>query len=152
MAEQYDVAAWRHQRAAEALEGANEYDDAAYHYGLVGETAIKHALRASGCEAAWLANRTGKTDKSKLRDTPMRAHVQDLAAVVTQTAAEIALFATGRLAQPITLHVLSPSFQNRFKGWHIDIRYADPTYTPVTAATLAQLRADAADLLLHLVV
>lgn len=149
MVEQYDVAARRHQRSAEILESANECDDAGYHYGLVGEMAIKHALRASGCEAKWL--RSGPKSHAKLRATPMGAHVQDMGARISEASQVIRLFASGRLAQPIMSLLLHPSFQARFKGWHINIRYADTMHTPVSATDLERYRADAAELLQHLI-
>jgi hypothetical protein len=52
MAEQYAIAAWR-------LELEGDTDDAGYHFGISGETAVKYALRASGVEAAWVATAGG---------------------------------------------------------------------------------------------
>ncbi len=146
MAEVYDVAAWRHYRTAEILQDAGQGDDASYHFGITGETALKSALRVSGCEAAWIAAGT------KLKNTPMRGHFHQLGDLVQSTALEIGAFASGRLAQPIAAYVLNPAFQARFQGWHIDIRYADPDHTPVSAAKLDGFQRDAEDLLLALVI
>lgn len=48
MTERYDIAAERHHRVAAQLEANGETDDAAYHYGLVGENALKYGLLTSG--------------------------------------------------------------------------------------------------------
>ena len=48
MAEQFCVAALRHLDTAELLEREGKLDDAGYHYGLAGETAVKHAV-ATAC-------------------------------------------------------------------------------------------------------
>ncbi len=154
MAEQYGVAALRHQRVAGSLELGAELDDAGYHFGVCGENALKYALWASGVESAWIcigATR-GMSARASLRTTPMRGHFPTLATLVQQTQAEIALYATGRFSGPISAVVLSPSFSRRFSGWNINIRYADNQYTPVSSQTCAAWHADADDLVFSLVI
>jgi len=142
MVERYDVAAGRHLRVARHLERHGEIDDAAYHYGVVGEVAVKHALRASGVESRW----------QSLKETPMRGHFPSLQSKVSAVRADIAAFATGRLAGPIQREVLGPAFAGRYAGWHIDIRYADDALTPVDRTRCAAWARDAEALILALVI
>jgi hypothetical protein len=154
MAEQFDIAAWRHHRVGESLEAIGELDDAGYHFGVCGENAVKYALWASGVRAAWLSAgaATGKSPSQSLKGTPMRGHFPTLTSLVRKVQTEIAVHATGRHAGPIMATLLNPSFSSRFAGWDIDIRYADPHYTPVTPATCSSWHGDADDLVLAILV
>lgn len=125
MTEQYDVAAARHHRVAEHLAANGEIDDAAYHYGLVGENALKHALRRSGVAAVWGA--AGK----KPRNTPMGKHLPPLTAEIQAFIGDIHLYAAGRIGAALQAVVSDPAFANRFQGWSLHIRYADNQCTPV---------------------
>lgn len=144
MAEQYDVAAWRHHSVAEKLEEAGDLDDAGYHFGVCGETAVKQALRASGVEANWIAAGIS------LKRTPMLQHFPTLTTFVTRSRNDIAVFAVGRHAAPITGIILDVSFLQRFSGWHINIRYADLSYTPVSSGICGAWHQDADELILGL--
>lgn len=148
MTEQYNVAAVRHLRVGELLANRQEGDDAAYHCGIAGETAIKWALQQAGCAAQWTAA------KVKPKKTPMNKHFASAGGVhelVDQCRVEIGMWASGRLAAPIHALVLDPSFAHRFKGWSIDIRYADSTLTPVAVADVERFLTDATDLVQGLV-
>lgn len=154
MAEQYDVAAWRHHRVGEMLENGAELDDAGYHFGVCGENAVKYALWASGVQAAWIriGAGQGKSVRDSLTGTPMRGHFPTLTTLVQQTRSNIAVHATGRFSGPVAAIVLSPNFIQRFAGWSIDIRYADTQHTPVSSQTCTAWHADADDLVLSLVI
>jgi len=154
LAEQYEVAAWRHHRVGELLVAAGELDDAGYHFGVCGETAVKHLLLASGVEAAWIAigAATGKTVTEALNKTPMRKHFPTLKKLVVNVQGEIAMYARGRYSPTITSLVLDPEFSKRFSGWDINIRYADQNSTPVSKAKCAEWQRDADDFVLALVV
>lgn len=145
MTEQFDIAALRHFETAECLKNAGHTDDAAYHFGICGETAFKHALRASGFEGTWNAH------SARSRDTPMRGHWGDLHRRIQNAAQEIQMFAQGRCAVPLVC-LANQVPQTYFQGWSIDIRYADPSYIPVTNAQLKAWENDAADFLLHFVI
>src|SRR4051794_13118464 len=103
MAEQFDIAAWRHHRVGETLEVMGELDDAGYHFGVCGENALKYALWASGVYAAWITAGAaiGKSPSESLRGTPMRSHFPSVATLVRKAQTEIAVHATGRYAGPI---------------------------------------------------
>jgi hypothetical protein len=154
MTEQYDVAAWRHLNAAGELERACQYDDAAYHFGLAGENAIKQILRASLVEAAWLAigRAHGQQSRRALANTPMRGHIPTLQNLVTASRPAILAFAVGRHAGLARTELFGPGFLTMLRGWSIDIRYADTDYTPVAPATCRRWGRDAADLVLKLVI
>lgn len=145
MAEQYGVAAWRHHDVAETLEHLGFLDDAGYHFGVCGENAVKHSLRAAGVESVWVAA------KISLKKTPMKQHFPTLKSFVKRAQADIAVNAQGRFAAAVASLVLDPSFANRFNGWHINIRYADTTNTPVAGGTCSGWHTDADDLVLGLV-
>lgn len=145
MNERYDVAAGRHQRVAEHLEGKGEFDDAGYHYGVAGENAVKNALRDSGVEAAWT-----KACR-RLRETPMGRHFPTLQDKVKDVQTEIQAFACGRLATSIQKEILGPDFPSRYQGWNLDIRYADRRYTPVDPKDCARWAQDTAELLVALI-
>ncbi|MGQ9367003.1 hypothetical protein [Azospirillum sp. ST 5-10] len=145
MTERYDMAADRHLRVAERLERDNEIDDAAYHYGLVGENALKHALRASGVEAAW--NSAG-TNPFK---TPMKRHFPALSPDILQCANDIRAYAAGRIGGALHSAVVEPSFLQRFRSWTMDIRYADDACTPVSTVDCRRWGEDAEHFMLKLV-
>jgi hypothetical protein len=142
MTEQYDIAAGRHHRVAEHLAARGEIDDAAYHYGLVGENALKHALRKSGVATAWdLAGKKPKT-------TPMGKHLPPLTAEIQTFMHDIHLHAFGRIGGRLQAVVHDPNFVGLFQGWSIDIRYADNQCTPVDPGDCQRWGQDA-DLILR---
>ncbi|MCB4802629.1 hypothetical protein QO001_002181 [Methylobacterium brachiatum] len=157
MSEQYDLAAWRHQGTADHLLKNSEFDDAGYHYGIVGENALKHAMRSSGIEAYFLANppqqRNGRRRSGDpLRGTPLRGHFPSLQALAIQAQQVVSLYATGRVAAALQTEIGSAAFNTRFQSWSIDIRYASTTCTPVTQAVCDTWKKDAEDLILRLVI
>ena len=154
MAERHDVAAWRHLRVGELLVGLGEFDDAGYHFGVSGENSIKFALWASGVRSAWIVTGAalGRSLAASLGGTPCRGHFPTLHQLVHDARADIAANAVGRYAAPIAAALLSSTFPSRFAGWNIDIRYADPAYTPVAEALCTAWRNDAEDLLLMLMI
>lgn len=141
MPERYDIAAGRHLRVGGDLQTAGELDDAGYHFGLAGECAVKHALRAAGVEQALAA----------CRPNPMRAHFPTMQEAITKAQKLIELHASGRLASPIATTILDPSFVERFAGWRIEIRYADTACTPVDALACTGWHRDAETLVFKLV-
>jgi hypothetical protein len=142
MAEQYEVAAWRHVRTAEKLLAELEYDDSGYHAGIAGENIVKALLQNSGLEAYW------QSLAIPMQQTPMRGHFPKLHSMISQVRADIASSASGRQSANPSAVVLDPSFANRFAGWDINIRYADTTCTPVSKAVSETWLADAHDLIL----
>lgn len=141
MSEQYLVAAKRHYDVGEMLMANGANDDAGYHFGLSGETAIKAMLQLSGIETGWLGS--GKSP----RKTPMRSHLPQIKTLITMAQAEIQQYAQGRLAGEVTRVMLDPAFSARFDKWMISIRYADTQCTPVKDADCARWRRDALDML-----
>ncbi len=131
MAERFDVAARRHLDTAEVLEDAGRIDDAGYHYGLVGETAVKHSIV--------LACGRLTPDLLKHFDRPLREAIQNSIAV-------IAVLNSGRLAGGLAKDLRTKQFASRFDQWRVTIRYADSA-VPVTATRLAAWKADAIALL-----
>jgi hypothetical protein len=154
MPENFAVAAERHLRVGELLFKAEEYDDAGYHFGVCGEILVKHALREAGVEREWILSGAalGKSPKKTLLSTPMRRHLPELTSVMPNFQTEIALYMSGRFSPAVTSLILVPSFIARFGGWHIDIRYADPLYTPVDRATCQRWYDDATDFFLGLAI
>lgn len=145
MAERYDMAAERHQRVGARLEQLGETDDAAYHYGLVGENALKHALRQSGVEAAWAA--VGLARKK----TPMGKHFPQLTSELADVSQFINVNATGPTGAQLASLVNDPNFANHFTDWSINIRYADDQHTPIAPQICRQWGDNADDFLLKLV-
>lgn len=143
--ERYDVAAERHHRVAELLVALNETDDAAYHYGLVGENALKHALRASGAERAW------EEEGVEQKKNPMKKHMPDSAALITALFEGNASYATGRYGEKIWSVLAHPDFNDILNGWMLDIRYADARCTPVDSGDCRRWAQDADFLLRELV-
>jgi hypothetical protein len=131
VAEQFDVAAVRHFESGEYLEAGGHLDDAGYHYGISAENAVKNALRQAGL-------------------SPIRGHWADLQGKIHKAQPKIDLFAAGRRAGPLRrLAARSPGY---FARWHINIRYADPRFVPVSAASLAAWKAEAANFLADFVI
>lgn len=130
MAERYDVAAKRHFDVADLLEKRGELDDAGYHYGLVGENALKHALRV--CLSKSVKGRDG--------------HFPNLTAAISVFQTDIAAFASGSgIGRHLYQLTNDPTFAGRFGDWKIDIRYADDQCTPVSPADCARWGGDAED-------
>lgn len=125
MAEQYQVAAYRHFQTAELLASHGMLDDAAYHLGVAGENAVKHAMQEAGLEAHWDASGIRK------RNQPMRGHWGDLQAKLASEVNAINLFSSGRRSAPLR-NLVNGGAINCFDGWHIDIRYADSAMVPVS--------------------
>lgn len=133
--EQFDVAAARHLVTADTLEQTGRNDDAAYHYGLVGETSIKAAVvRMIG----------GQSLPRMLREH-LQASAQaprSLQSLVLQWYQNAAPLASGRVGGAVLSDITSQAISQRFVGWSVSIRYADTRY-PVTQAHLAQWEQDA---------
>jgi len=109
MTERYSVAAERHHRVAVRLEADGEIDDAAYHYGLVGENALKYGLLKSGVVPAWDAGGIKRTN------TPMGKHFPKLTPIIRDFIADIRLFASGRIGAQIQSVVDDPAFLADFR-------------------------------------
>lgn len=127
MPEQFQVAAYRHFKTAELLADNSMLDDAAYHLGVAGENAVKHAMQEAGLEVHWDAVGINKNTQ------PMRGHWGRLQAKLVAEAATINLFSSGRRSAPLKRLIASGSI-TEFSGWSIDIRYADSTLVPVSTA------------------
>lgn len=139
------MAAMRHFEVAEHLLANGYIDDAAYHFGVCGENAVKSGMRDAGLEQYW-ANCGG----GKLKSSPMRGHWGQLNSRLVSAATEISLYASGRRSAP--LRAALANCAQIFNGWNIDIRYADPKYVPVSAPTVSRWQSDASAILLDLVV
>jgi hypothetical protein len=145
MTERFDVAANRHHRVGDRLAADGETDDAAYHYGLVGENALKHGLSSSGVAAALDAA------KVKRKVSPMWKHFPKLTSAIETFSGYVPLYALGRIGAQMQAVVGDPAFATRFQGWSIDIRYADDQCTPVAPNDCERWARDADDLLRTLV-
>ena len=131
MAERFDVAARRHLDSADLLEREGMLDDAGYHYGLAGETAVKQAVVV----ACGILPKSLKAHfDAPLRDAIARS--QEVATLLT----------SGRLSGGLADDLRAGRFVSRFDKWSITIRYADSAF-PVDAARVAAWRADALALL-----
>lgn len=143
--EQYHIAAVRHRRVAERLEEVGETDDAAYHYGLVGENALKHALELAGVWAAWQAA------GFRRNETPMGKHFPRLTDAVGAHLGDVQQHASGRIGAALNSVVSDLAFATRYQGWMIDIRYADSACTPVDTADCQRWAKDADEMLCALI-
>ena len=131
MAERFDVAARRHLDTAELLEGEGMLDDAGYHYGLVGENAVKQSV-VMVCGSL---------------PADLRKHFSgDLIAAIQGSVLVAGLLTNGRLGGGLARDLHSGKFTGRFDKWGIHIRYADSHY-PVTAKLVRTWKADAVALL-----
>jgi len=133
MAERFDVAARRHLDTAELLEREGMIEDAGYHYGLVGENAVKQSI-VMACGGGPLSRVFWKHFGSGLHE----ALQTDLDAAV--------LLANGRLGGGLALDRIAGQFGSRFRYWHVNIRYADTAF-PVQSTQIAAWKADAVALL-----
>lgn len=132
MVERFADAALRHLETAEVLEQEGRLDDAAYHYGLVAETALKEAcVRATGMPL----------------DKKLRRHINDkknpLQAAISNYTQITTMMHSGRLGGALGYELSNGSLVRRFVSWSIDIRYADDAHCPVKLADLAMWKADA---------
>ncbi len=133
MPEQFDVAARRHLDTAEILEAEGRLDDAGYHYGLAGENAVKQSIVAA----------CGPLTKE------MRLFVHfdtALKAAIPKWLEVSGVLASGRLGGGLAADMKAGTFDSRFDGWNINIRYAD-THFPVDPSRVAAWKADAVVLL-----
>ncbi len=137
MSEKFDVAAHRHFAAAEHLEHGGHTDDAAYHYGICGENAVKSAMRDAGLESHW-----SNISKAVLWNSPMKGHWGKLSDKLSTASMDINTYAAGRRAD--ALRALASRTTPVFDGWDIDIRYADSRFVPVNEASLESWKNDAA--------
>jgi hypothetical protein len=102
-------------------------DDAGYHFGLVGENAVKYAV-VTAC--GFLPGSLKQHFARPLLDAIARS--QDVATVLMN----------GRLSVVLAQDIQNGSFNHRFAKWNIAIRYADSSH-PVTTALVSSWRADA---------
>jgi len=133
MPEQFDVAARRHLDTAELLEAEGRLEDAGYHYGLVGENAVKQSIVAA---CGPLTKRMGLFAHF---DTPLKTAIQ-------QSEDVSGVLASGRLSGGLAIEIAAGTFASRFDGWNINIRYADTDF-PVDSRRVATWKADAIALL-----
>ena len=133
MAEQFGVAALRHLESAELLELNGRAEDAGYHYGVAGEAAIKESLQRASIVIT--------------RD--LRKHINDrsgpLQINVEAACHVLAVLSSGHLGGLATDLATPGTLPARFKGWSLDIRYADTSF-PVGESELAAWKADAVHL------
>ncbi|WP_141456311.1 hypothetical protein [Pseudoxanthomonas sp. z9] len=142
MAEKYDVAAKRHLETATTLLDETKLDDAGYHYGISGETAIKFALTQAGLSRQLVALN---------RNNPLRAHLPSIKQLIKSAEILISTHARGRMSSPIAAVLLDASLQTRFAGWDINIRYADERHCPLREEQVLEWRNDAEYLVQNLV-
>lgn len=131
MAEQFDIAALRHLVTAERLEVAKRLDDAAYHFGLAGETAVKATLQRIGVGIDKSLKRHFSDDKKYSLQHSIEYH-----------GTVLELLTSGRLGGQLANDLRGGLLINRFRDWSIKIRYADSD-CPVDEARLATWKADA---------
>jgi len=136
--EDFATAALRHLESAEVLELEGRLDDAAYHFGLVGETALKAAvLGAIGGNAPVLPSR-------------LKKHInhpqQSLQTAIARETQLIGLLCNGRLGGALLIEMQSGTLGTRFAGWSLDIRYADSNHCPVQLQDVHRWKLDAVTL------
>ena len=128
MVARFAVAALRHLGTADHLERHGRMEDAAYHYGVAGETAVKATLERAGIPFPW-------KHWDRRENKSLRHAIESMVGVV-------ALLRSGRLGGPLADDLDAGTFSGRFEGWSVDIRYADTDH-PVDNAKLATWKADA---------
>ncbi len=132
MPERFADAALRHLETAEVLENEGRRDDAAYHYGLVGETAIKAAVVAAvGSLPGTLKRHINESRRPSLQDE------------VARSAVVVACLASGRQGGALLSDINNGRLGRRFTDWTLNIRYADDDCCPVSESSLAVWKADA---------
>jgi hypothetical protein len=131
MVERFADAALRHLGTAEVLEQEGRVDDSAYHYGLVGEMALKAAVE--------------KALTTLPKD--LRFHINDKKKSLQQEIAKYHSIAqmmkNGRLGGALRTELDQGFLDHRFVDWSIDIRYADDNHCPVKMTNLTVWKADA---------
>ena len=134
MAERFADAALRHLGTAEVLEEESRIDDAAYHYGLVGEMALKVVvLSILGSLPKELYVHINQKNKSLQSEIAKHTDI-------------VNVMRAGRLGGALGLELSQGSLTNRFAGWSINIRYADNNHCPVDPTNLSRWKADALSL------
>ena len=135
MTERYGDAALRHLVTADMLERAGRLDDAAYHYGLVGEMALKEAITRA---------------MSSTLPASLRRHInqggQSLQQSIAQSALILTAFRSGRIGGALGYDLMHGLLNCRFTNWAIDIRYADTAHCPVNQTNVTIWREDAVEL------
>lgn len=133
MAERFADAALRHLETAEVLEIAGRIDDAAYHYGLVGEMSIKAAaVRVLGMPLPPPLHKHINHGRGQTLQTAVMRHAQILSALTA-----------GRLGGALRAEIAAATLQARFPNWSLNIRYADSTHCPVLPTSVSQWKSDA---------
>jgi hypothetical protein len=131
MAERYDLAATRHLKSGNALEGNARLDDAGYHYGLAGEMAIKRALQSAGIAKPKPFHIDHNSSSGK-----------DLLRYAIREASNLTVLASGR--KGLALVQMATSLGSKFQGWSMNkLRYADDGYCPIDAAKVSAWHQDA---------
>ena len=131
MAEQFNVAALRHLATADQLERKGRLDDAAYHYGVAGEAAVKEAFVRAGIKHP-------RKHWDPLEGKSLRHKIESIGNLAV-------LLRNGRLGGVALADDLDDGkFSYRFDGWSLDIRYAHTDHCPVDAEKLAAWKDDAA--------
>lgn len=136
MVEKFGDAALRHLGTAEVLEDEGRIDDAAYHYGLVGETALKAAVESA----------IAPLPKQLLKHINQRdnnGNDVSLQTSIVNYARSAKLLANGRLGGALLSDLTHTLLNLRFTGWSLNIRYADSDCCPVSDGDLAVWKADA---------
>lgn len=135
MTERYADAALRHLGTAEVLENEERWDDAAYHYGLVGEMSLKAAVIAAISylpQEMWShINQARRRQQDTLQNE------------ISRSRPLLALLTDGRLGGALGSELTQGLLRNRFQGWSINIRYHDDRCCPVSSANLQRWKADA---------
>lgn len=130
MAEQFNVAALRHLKTAGQLERKGRLDDAAYHYGVAGEAAVKEVLVRAGIK--YPRKHWDLREKKSLRH-----EIESIGNLAV-------LLRNGRLGgEALADDLDAGTFSCRFDGWSLDIRYAHTDHCPVDAEKLAVWKTDA---------
>lgn len=132
MAERFSDAALRHLETAEILEGASRRDDAAYHYGLVGEMALKAAaIRVLGALPTAMRRHLNEQNRTTLQDA-IAQHTQLFSALTS-----------GRLGGAVGADLQTGVLGMRFDSWSINIRYDDDAHCPVSSTNIVVWKMDA---------
>jgi hypothetical protein len=132
MGERFPDAALRHLETAEVLEFQGRIDDSAYHYGLVGEMALKAAVTT----VLGALPRSLKLHINHPGRIPLQLAIAADALILTA-------LADGRVGGALKTHLLSGSLGGLFVGWSLDIRYHGRTCCPVVPSDLAAWKMDA---------
>ncbi|MGB8840364.1 MAG: hypothetical protein WCC64_04775 [Aliidongia sp.] len=141
MAERFADAALRHLETAGVLEEEGRVDDSAYHYGLVGEMALKAALEKVLPKP--LPQHLRRHINQQPKSPPHNRQPKSLQQQIAGDVSIMQMMRNGRLGGALGVELSQGFLDHRFVDWSLDIRYADDDHCPVKMTNLAVWKVDA---------